>query len=202
MGYQWATDAFFRAWMGIAGADNRADEAYQAATSYIEQYTGIRSIDYATPLRTKTFPTRPPYVTMSGKRLLLFEWVQEAGDWIPFGFEDGSELNSSQFRRLVHPRSDTTYYGFEIIDTSPISRWGDRGDVLSITWYWGVENYHGLDSNLQEIAYSLGQYFYGAAQGGSGGQSFLASRQTGLVVQQDAIPERIMSRLKSYRYGP
>lgn len=129
---------------------------------------------------------------VGGRRLMFYEDMAR-GTYAGVQVE-GRYLADDDVRPLLGAGGDVI--GLELTRFGTQRRWTSHTDFIKVrgAWYttWGADA-------IKAISLELGQYLYMSRQSGSGGQAFIASRQTGLVVQQDMVPERIIARLETYR---
>lgn len=211
--------------------DDLISELLDVATSYIEAQTGmvLERLDTGDNDIFKYFPCDVPYVVRGGRRLLFYQWMQfdssNPGNVLrvedgsgelrfvdPLYLHDGNhadEGDASAFAGLVlmrHPRHQAgdfkggrLIYGVEMWPTGGRFVPDAQGMLKlwryphAITRYWPYE--------LRMAVLLLCQYLYQSMFSGTGGETFIASRQTGLIVQPAEVPAHIRMMIDAWK-GP
>lgn len=146
----------------------------------------------APPDFDRWFYAQPPHVVQGGRRLIFHEdlaagtFVSATVEGVTYGIDDVFVLRS--------PCGDA--YGLDVMRFGTLHRWTSRGSYITVRGRWKTTCY--ADA-IKQLSLELGQYYYMAGQSGSGGETLVASRQTGLVIAEGKIPERILQRLGTYR---
>lgn len=144
--------------------------------------------------RERVFLAQPPHVVQGGRRLIFHEDVA-AGTLAAVVVEGVDVLQDCIVLR--GPSGDA--FGLALSPFGAVRRFTSYSSYIRVDGGW--YSTHGA-ADIKQISLELGQYLYFAGKSGSGGVSQIASRQTGLVVQQDMVPERILQRLTMYRRMP